>query len=129
MRNKIAYVLTVGFGAEDKAPIQLALDEVFKLEPARVIMPLLIRNFAICYAASVLAFRSRTAPCQGSKAESKPEVEGCWADYCAWCEQNGQPACRRELFCETMNQSFTREDGGWQGVALAIDLLESKYVM
>ena len=52
-----------------------------------------------------------------------------WADYCAWCEQNKQPACRRELFRETMNQSFSREDDGWQGVALAIDLLESKYVM
>ena len=52
-----------------------------------------------------------------------------WGDYCAWCEQHKQPACRRELFCETMNESFTRVDHGWQGVALAIDLLESKYVM
>jgi hypothetical protein len=52
-----------------------------------------------------------------------------WNDYCAWCEQHKQPACRRELFCEIMNESFTREDDGWQGVALAIDLLESKYVM
>lgn len=52
-----------------------------------------------------------------------------WADYCSWREQNKQPACRRDLFCETMNESFTREDDGWQGVALAIDVPESKYVM
>jgi hypothetical protein len=38
MRGKIAYVLTVGFGARDKTPIELALDEVLKLEPFRVIL-------------------------------------------------------------------------------------------
>jgi quercetin dioxygenase-like cupin family protein len=38
MRNRIAYVLTVGFGASDGAPIQIALDEVLRLEPFRVIV-------------------------------------------------------------------------------------------
>lgn len=36
MTYKIAYVLTVGFGANDAAPIEVALDEVLKLHPYRV---------------------------------------------------------------------------------------------
>jgi mannose-6-phosphate isomerase-like protein (cupin superfamily) len=38
MPGKIAYVLTVGFGASDEAPIQIALDEVLRLAPFRVIV-------------------------------------------------------------------------------------------
>ncbi|HEY1754325.1 MAG TPA: cupin domain-containing protein [Bryobacteraceae bacterium] len=38
MRKNISYVLTVGFGAADEAPIQLALDEVLSLAPYRVIV-------------------------------------------------------------------------------------------
>lgn len=52
-----------------------------------------------------------------------------WGDYCAWCEQHKQSVCRRELFCATMNESFTREDDGWQGVMLAIDDRATKYIM
>jgi hypothetical protein len=52
-----------------------------------------------------------------------------WYDYCAWCEQHKQLGCRREVFCETMNESFTRQHDGWQGIVLAIDFREAKYVM
>jgi hypothetical protein len=52
-----------------------------------------------------------------------------WDDYCAWCEQQMQRACRRELFCETMNESFCRDGTGWQGVCLRGDFAASKYVM
>jgi hypothetical protein len=52
-----------------------------------------------------------------------------WEDYCAWCEQHRQPHCRRELFCETIDESFTRKDNGWQGVVLSIDFRDTKFVM
>ena len=52
-----------------------------------------------------------------------------WGDYSAWCEQHKQLACRRELFCEIMSEVFMRDGDGWQGVALAIDFREAKYVM
>jgi len=60
MRSKIAYVLTVGFGAEDKAPIQLALDEALKLEPYRVIV--------------VHDRKGRSGPCAAAAVESRGVV-------------------------------------------------------
>jgi hypothetical protein len=52
-----------------------------------------------------------------------------WRDYHAWSQQSKQSACPRELFRETLNQCFDREAGGWQGIALAIDVAVSRYVM
>ena len=52
-----------------------------------------------------------------------------WRDYCVWCEQHKQPACPCEVFYATMNESFTREEDGWQGIMLAIDFRDTKYVM
>jgi hypothetical protein len=52
-----------------------------------------------------------------------------WYDYCAWCDQRKQSACRGEFFCEAMNETFCRDGAGWQGVCLRSDFAASKYVM
>lgn len=76
----------------------------------------------------VLIFRWLRNRCKRSRHVWGSE-KSLWSDYCTWCEQQKEPACCRELFCETMNDSFTREEDGWKGVILAIDLWEPKYVM
>jgi hypothetical protein len=79
-------------------------------------------------AARILVLRWLRARCTQSWQAWGSE-KSLWRDYCVWCEQHKQPACRRELFCETMNESFDREDDGWQGVVLAIDFLATKQIM
>jgi hypothetical protein len=76
----------------------------------------------------VLIFRWLRNRCARS-CQAWGSEKALWNDYCDWCGQHKEPACRRELFCKTMNESFTREDDGWQGVILAIDFRETKYVM
>ncbi len=52
-----------------------------------------------------------------------------WRDYDAWSQQSKQSACPRELFRETMNQCFDCEGDGWRGIALAVDVAASRYIM
>ena len=52
-----------------------------------------------------------------------------WRDYTAWSQQSEQSAFPRALFRETLNRFFDREADGWQGIALAIDVASSRYIM
>jgi hypothetical protein len=52
-----------------------------------------------------------------------------WRDYEAWSQQSKQSTCPRELFRETLDQCFDRRADGWPGIALAIDVAASRYVM
>jgi hypothetical protein len=52
-----------------------------------------------------------------------------WRDYEAWSQQSKQAACPPELFRETLNRCFEREADGWRGIALALDVAASRYIM
>ena len=52
-----------------------------------------------------------------------------WRDYVGWCRRHELPAISRELFGEILTQWFRREMDGWWGMALAVDLAGTKYLM
>jgi len=51
-----------------------------------------------------------------------------YRDYVGWCQRNGQASCCRELFATILDQSFQRQDDGWQGLCLAEDTAASKSI-
>lgn len=44
-------------------------------------------------------------------------------DYTAWRRQHGVSVIPRERFAEILDQLFKREMDGWQGIALANDVV------
>jgi hypothetical protein len=52
-----------------------------------------------------------------------------WSDYVGWRQQHKVPVVPREQFAEILDQLFQREIDGWQGLALAIDMPASPYIV
>jgi hypothetical protein len=52
-----------------------------------------------------------------------------WSDYLGWHEQQKVSVVPRERFSEILDQLFQREMDGWQGIALAINVRASPYIV
>ena len=52
-----------------------------------------------------------------------------WRDYHDWRQQHRLSVARRERFVEILDRLFRRELDGWRGIALAIDVVASTYIM
>jgi hypothetical protein len=52
-----------------------------------------------------------------------------WRDYFDWCHQDKRSVVQRERFAEILDESFRREMDGWQGIALAIDIVANTHIM
>jgi hypothetical protein len=52
-----------------------------------------------------------------------------WSDYVGWRQQHKVAVIPREQFAEILNRLFKREMDGWQGIALAIDMATSPYIV
>jgi hypothetical protein len=52
-----------------------------------------------------------------------------WSDYLGWRQQQKVSVFPRERFSEILDQLFQREMDGWQGIALAIDMPASPYIV
>jgi len=52
-----------------------------------------------------------------------------WSDYVEWRQQQKVPVVPREQFAEILDQLFQREMDGWPGIALAIDMPASPYIV
>lgn len=61
----------------------------------------------------------------GARCVRSPRAWGAekflYLEFAEWCRQHKQASCSRELFCAVLNESFQRDEAGWQGLCLAVD--------